>query len=130
MGAGGCGGLTAGGDGGVAREGERVATGGAGLGGVTVATGRVGLGGVAGFGASSFFSKVRASSGGLGFPGFGGAKNGVTSGTCAPGMAVTRPSLTRKPSAVTMVIASTGHTIAHFSHPTQFSSMITALRDV
>src|SRR5881398_500341 len=42
----------------------------------------------------------------------------------------TRPSLTSKPYLVTIVIASTGQTIAHFSHPTQLSSMMTALRDV
>ena len=42
----------------------------------------------------------------------------------------TRPSLTSNPYFVTIVIASTGQTIAHFSHPTQFSSMITAFREV
>src|SRR5213594_1901637 len=43
---------------------------------------------------------------------------------------ITRPSFTSKPYFVTIVIASPGQTIAHFSHPTQLSSMITAFRDV
>src|SRR5213596_1963437 len=76
--------------------------------------------GAAGFGAA----------GGAGFAATAAAASGLGTGGAGGVVETTRPSLTSNPYLVTIVIASTGQTIAHFSQPTQFSSMMIAFRDV
>src|SRR5207245_8989782 len=66
----------------------------------------------------------------VGLAAAGATATGLGAGGGAGVVDTTRPSFTSNPCLVTIVIASTGQTIAHFSHPTQFSSMMMALLDV
>src|SRR2546427_144393 len=85
------------------------------------ATGSAGVGGLgAGLAAGGGVT-------GLGVAAAGAAGLGAGGGAVVE---TTRPSFTSNPCFVTIVIASTGHTIAHFSQPTQLSSIMIALRDV
>jgi len=88
----------------------------------------VAAGFIAGTGAAGFGAGADAAAVGLVVVGVAAA--GLGARGAAGVVDTTRPSLTSNPCFVTIVIASTGHTIAHFSQPTQFSSMMMAFRDV
>src|SRR5438552_9146653 len=88
-------------------------------------TGGAAAGFTAGTGAAGF-----GAAGGAGFAATAAAASGLGTGGAGGVVETTRPSLTSNPYLVTIVIASTGQTIAHFSQPTQFSSMMMAFRDV
>src|SRR5881396_1544827 len=88
-------------------------------------TGGAAAGFTAGTGAAGF-----GAAGGAGFAATPAAASGLGTGGAGGVVETTRPSSTSNPYLVTIVIASTGQTIAHFSQPTQFSSMMIAFRDV
>src|SRR5439155_1559304 len=87
-------------------------------------------GGAAGFVAGTGATGFGAGAGVAGLAAAGATATGLGGSGAGGVVDTTRPSFTTNPCFVTIVIASTGQTIAHFSQPTQFSSMMMAFRDV
>src|SRR5207249_1091464 len=85
-----------------------------------------GVGAGAGGGVAGFGGGVAGAAGVAGFTGAGVAGFGGAGG---PPTGRSRPSFTSNPAFGIISIASTGQTIAHFSQPTQLSTMMIALRE-